>query len=89
MGNFMSRFGYFSEKQVTEIMDRMKSDSIPFDAVIFDLFWFGDSIKNTLGNLDWVNRKAWPDPEKMIRNWKKEEHTDDPDHGALCVTVIR
>ena len=72
MGNFMSRFGYFSEKQVTEIMDRMKSDSIPFDAVIFDLFWFGDSIKNTLGNLDWVNRKAWPDPEKMIRNWKKK-----------------
>lgn len=72
LGNFMSRFGYRSEKQVTEIMNRMLQDSIPFDAVIFDLFWFGDSIKNTLGNLDWVNRNAWPDPEKMIREWKKK-----------------
>lgn len=50
----------------------MKKDSVPFDAVIFDLFWFGDSIKNTLGNLTWVNKTAWPDPEKMIHDFKKE-----------------
>ncbi|MFN8246818.1 MAG: hypothetical protein U0T56_10605 [Ferruginibacter sp.] len=69
-------------------MDRMKSDSIPFDAVTFDLFWFGDSIKNTGQPRLGEPESTWLDPEKMIRNWK-EEHTDDPDHGALCVTVIR
>ena len=72
MGNFMSRFGYQNEKQTREIFAQMKSDSIPFDAVIFDLFWFGDSVQNTLGNLDWVNKKAWPNPAKMIGDFKKE-----------------
>jgi oligosaccharide 4-alpha-D-glucosyltransferase len=62
MGNFMSRFGYTSEAQTKSIFNSMKKDSIPFDAVIFDLFWFGDSIQQTLGNLEWINKKAWPDP---------------------------
>jgi len=72
MGNFMSRFGYSSETQVKEIAGKMKKEHIPFDAVIFDLFWFGDSIKNTLGNLDWVNKSKWPDPKKMIGDLKKD-----------------
>lgn len=72
LGNFMSRFGYVNENQVRKIYNMMKNDSIPFDAVIFDLFWFGDSIKTTLGNLDWMNKKAWPDPKKMIADFKKE-----------------
>ncbi|MEO7524679.1 MAG: TIM-barrel domain-containing protein [Ferruginibacter sp.] len=72
MGNLMSRFGYRNEKQTREIIEKMKKDSIPFDAVIFDPFWFGDSIQNTLGNLQWVNKTAWPDPKKMISDFKKE-----------------
>jgi oligosaccharide 4-alpha-D-glucosyltransferase len=73
LGCFMSRFGYQSEKQVTEIAASMKKEKIPFDAVIIDLFWFGDKIKGTMGNLDWVNRDAWPDPEKMIRQLKEQK----------------
>ncbi|MBL0359045.1 MAG: hypothetical protein IPP72_20250 [Chitinophagaceae bacterium] len=72
MGNFMSRFGYSSEAQVKDIAGKMKQEGIPFDAVIFDLFWFGDSIKNTLGNLEWVNKTKWPDPKKMIGDFKKD-----------------
>ncbi len=72
MGNLMSRFGYRDEKQTKEIIALMKKDSVPFDAVIFDLFWFGDSIKKTIGNLEWVNKKAWPDPKKMIADFKKQ-----------------
>lgn len=72
LGNFMSRFGYTSEAQVKDIAGKMKQQAIPFDAVIFDLFWFGDSIKNTLGNLDWVNKTKWPDPKKMIGDLKKD-----------------
>src|SRR5262249_6928845 len=72
MGNLMSRFGYTSEAQVEEIAGKMKENKIPFDAVIFDLFWFGDSIKGTVGNLDWVNKQKWPDPKKMIAGFKKD-----------------
>ncbi len=72
LGNLMSRFGYRNEKQATEILNQMKKDSVPVDAIIFDLFWFGDSIKNTLGNLSWVNKEAWPNPEKMIHNFSQQ-----------------
>ena len=72
MGNFMSRFGYTSEKQTREIAAKMRAEKIPFDAVIFDLFWFGDSIKNTLGNIDWVNKAKWPNPKQMIADLKKD-----------------
>ena len=72
LGNFMSRFGYTSEQQVKEIYSKMKGANIPVDAVIFDLFWFGDSIKGTLGNLDWVNKTKWPHPKRMIADFKKE-----------------
>jgi oligosaccharide 4-alpha-D-glucosyltransferase len=72
LGNLMSRFGYTSEAQVKSILDSMKSNGIPVDAVIFDLFWFGDSIKQTMGNLDWVNKKAWPNPKKMITDFRKD-----------------
>ena len=72
LGNLMSRFGYTSQAQVTGIADKMQKENIPFDAIIFDLFWFGDSIKSTMGNLDWVNRKKWPGPKQMISNFKKQ-----------------
>lgn len=72
LGNFMSRFGYTAQQQADEIYKKMRDANVPFDAVIFDLFWFGDSIKNTLGNLDWVNKAKWPDPAKMISDYKKD-----------------
>lgn len=72
LGNLMSRFGYTSEVQVKDILSKMKAQQIPVDAIIFDLFWFGDSIKHSLGNLEWVNKKAWPDPKKMIADFKKD-----------------
>jgi oligosaccharide 4-alpha-D-glucosyltransferase len=37
-----------------------------------DLFWFGDSIKGTLGNLEWVNKKQWPNPKKMLQKFNQQ-----------------
>ncbi len=71
LGSFMSRFGYSGEQQVKSIIDTMRDENMPFDAVIFDLFWFGDSIKGTMGNLDWVNKNKWPDPAGLIRELKQ------------------
>jgi oligosaccharide 4-alpha-D-glucosyltransferase len=72
MGNLMSRFGYTSQQQVTDIVAKMKAQHIPVDAVIFDLFWFGDSIKGTMGNLAWTNKTKWPNPPQMIAGFKKQ-----------------
>lgn len=72
LGNLMSRFGYTSEKQVKEIAGKMKAEQIPVDGIIYDLFWFGDSIKGGVGNLDWVNKLKWPDPNKMMADFKKD-----------------
>lgn len=71
-GNLMSRFGYSSQKQVDGILKKMQQDTIPVDAVIFDLFWFGDQIKHTLGNLEWIDTVRWPNPKKMITGFTKQ-----------------
>lgn len=66
LGNFLSRFGYRGEQQVNDIVEKMRSDKFPVDALVFDLFWFGDSIRGGMGNFDWMNRQRWPDPKKML-----------------------
>ncbi|MBA2249751.1 MAG: glycoside hydrolase family 31 protein, partial [Chitinophagaceae bacterium] len=71
-GNLMSRFGYRSEAQLMSTVNKMKAENFPVDAVILDLFWFGDSIQGTLGNLDWKNKTAWPEPKKMIANLNQQ-----------------
>ena len=65
LGNFSSRFGYHSQKEVEEIIQGFKEDSIPVDAVILDLYWFGKEMKGTMGNLEF-ERDSFPEPEKMI-----------------------
>ena len=71
-GNLMSRFGYRSERQLMNTVDSMTKQNFPVDAVIIDLFWFGDSIKGTLGTLDWTNHAAWPAPARMMDTLKKK-----------------
>jgi len=65
LGNFSSRFGYHSQKEVEETIQKFKEDSIPVDAVILDLFWFGKEMKGTMGNLEFA-RDSFPEPKKMI-----------------------
>lgn len=65
LGNFSSRFGYHSQQEVEETIQKFKKEDIPVDAVILDLFWFGHEIKGTMGNLEFV-RDSFPEPEKMI-----------------------
>ncbi len=73
MGNFMSRFGYRTQDEVMSIAKKMKEQQFPFDAVIIDLFWFGDAQFGSwnIGNLDW-NKQRFPQPEKMIADLTKQ-----------------
>ena len=64
-GNFSSRFGYHSQEDVERTIRKFEDDKIPVDAIILDLYWFGKSIKGTMGNLEW-DKDNFPNPDKMI-----------------------
>lgn len=71
LGNFASRFGYHSEKEVRDVVKRFRDEKIPLDAVILDLYWFGTDIKGTMGNLEFL-KDSFPNPEKMIADLRKD-----------------
>jgi len=71
LGNLQSRMAYRTQDEVEGIVNEMIENDFPLDAIILDFYWFGDSIKGYLGNLQWY-KKNWPQPEKMIQDFKKK-----------------
>ncbi|NML19363.1 glycosyl hydrolase [Pseudoflavitalea sp. G-6-1-2] len=72
MGNFVSRFGYRNETQVKDVVSKMQAAKYPVDGLIFDLFWFGDHVKGTMGNFDWVSSSSWPNPKLMLTQFRQQ-----------------
>jgi alpha-glucosidase (family GH31 glycosyl hydrolase) len=72
MGYLLSRFGYKTQAEAVSVFDRMWKAGYPVDAVILDLFWFGDAVQGTMGNLDW-HAPNWPDPKAMIGHFKEKQ----------------
>ncbi len=68
-GNFASRFGYHSERETRETVNKFVTDSIPLDAVILDIYWFGKEIKGHMGNLEFL-KDSFPNPKQMINDFK-------------------
>jgi len=71
LGNLQSRMAYRNQEEIDSIVTLMQKKDFPMDAIIIDFFWFGDSIKGHLGNLDWYKRN-WPDPVGMISKFRKQ-----------------
>ncbi len=67
LGNFSSRFGYHNQDEVENTIKKFEQNQIPVDAIILDLYWFGNTIKGTMGNLEW-DKDNFPNPDKMISN---------------------
>jgi oligosaccharide 4-alpha-D-glucosyltransferase len=70
-GNFASRFGYHSEAETRAVVDKFIADGIPLDAVVLDLYWFGKTVKGTMGNLAW-DRDTFPHAESMMADFAKK-----------------
>jgi oligosaccharide 4-alpha-D-glucosyltransferase len=70
-GNFSSRFGYHSQQETELTVNKFISDSIPLDAAILDLYWFGKEIQGTMGNLEFY-KDSFPTPLKMISDFKQK-----------------
>ncbi|WGD35478.1 TIM-barrel domain-containing protein [Olleya sp. YS] len=71
MGNFSSRFGYHSQKEVEATVQKFRDENIPLDAIIIDIFWFGKTIQGTMGNLEFY-RDSFPNPKQMIKGLKDQ-----------------
>ncbi|WP_372792994.1 TIM-barrel domain-containing protein [Lutibacter sp.] len=71
LGNFSSRFGYHSQKEVINTIDKFLEEEIPVDAIILDLFWFGKEMKGTMGNFEF-EKDSFPNPKKMISDLKEK-----------------
>lgn len=71
LGNFASRFGYHSQQEVLEVVNKYTEEDVPLDAVVLDIYWFGKTIKNTMGNLAF-DRDSFPEPKKMISDLKNK-----------------
>ena len=72
LGHFASRFGYRSQQQVQQVVGQLQKENFPVDAAIIDIFWFGDKIQGTLGNLAFTNKQAWPNPAGMMADFRKQ-----------------
>ena len=72
LGNFSSRFGYRSQKETVETIQKFRDENIPVDAVIIDLYWFGKEIQGTLGNFEF-DKETFPQPQKMVDDLRKND----------------
>lgn len=71
LGNFSSRFGYHSEKETRETVQRFIDEKIPLDAVIIDIYWFGKEIKGSMGDLEFL-KDSFPTAKKMISDFQNK-----------------
>lgn len=69
LGSYASRFGYRSEQEVRDTVNKFIELDFPLDALVLDLYWFGKDIKGHMGNLEW-DKEAFPTPTKMISDIK-------------------
>lgn len=69
LGNFASRFGYHTEQETRDTVQKFIDEGFPLDAVVLDLYWFGKDIKGMMGNLAW-DKTAFPTAEKMIADFR-------------------
>ncbi|GJM60967.1 TIM-barrel domain-containing protein [Persicobacter diffluens] len=71
LGNIASRMGYHSQEEVEMTAGKYKTEEIPLDGIVIDLFWQGKDLTGHMGNLDW-EPDSFPQPEQMMANLKED-----------------
>jgi alpha-glucosidase (family GH31 glycosyl hydrolase) len=65
-GYIQSKYGYRNETAAAQMIQTMRQNKIPCDAIILDLYWY----KN-MGDVSW-DLSNWPDPAQMMNNFLSE-----------------
>ena len=63
LGYLLSRFGYESQEQALQIAKDMRDAGFDVDAMIFDLYWYGDV--SDICDMRWDSTR-FPDPAAML-----------------------
>lgn len=66
LGYIQSRYGYQSETEARQVVNTLRNQGFPLDALVLDLYWFGSPA--TMGNFTWDYTK-FPNPVKMISDF--------------------
>ncbi len=65
-GYLQSKFGYQTQSEATNIVQMLRSQQIPCDGIILDLYWYAQ-----MGNLSW-NSTSWPSPFSMMTSFRRQ-----------------
>lgn len=63
LGYITSKYGYRTQQETLDVVDRLKREGYPLDGIVLDLYWYGK--EEDMGRLDW-DPVQWPEPEKML-----------------------
>lgn len=66
LGYIQSRYGYQSETEARQVVNSLRNQGFPLDALVLDLYWFGSPA--TMGNFTWDYTK-FPNPVKMMSDF--------------------
>jgi oligosaccharide 4-alpha-D-glucosyltransferase len=66
LGYIQSRYGYQSETEARQVVNALRNQGFPLDALVLDLYWFGSPA--TMGNFSWDYSK-FPNPIQMISDF--------------------
>jgi len=69
LGYIQSKYGYETQTEATSIVNQIINAGFPLDALVLDLYWFGNT--NTMGNLDW-DYSRFPSPTSMMANFRNQ-----------------
>lgn len=68
LGYIQSRFGYENESHARQMVSDMQEEDFPLDAIVLDLYWFGDP--GRMGDLNW-DYNRWQNPVQMMSDFKE------------------
>lgn len=63
LGYLQSKFGYQNRTEATNTVSNLRSNRIPADGIVLDLYWFSN-----MGDLNW-NQSQWPEPRTMVSDF--------------------
>ncbi len=65
LGYLQSKYGYRSRYEVETLVGQFRTNNIPLDAVILDLYWYGQP--SDMGRMTW-DTGSWPGAGTMVSN---------------------
>lgn len=76
LGYITSKYGYKTQQEAEEVVERFRQGGYPLDGMVLDLYWYG--VEQDMGRLEW-NLGQWPDHKKMLKDFA--------DKGINIVTI--